>query len=247
MNVLVVYRLSDNRIIHTREQQYGLPRIDDLEASLYDSSAFDSSSMDYLVGVTNYDDEDYDDDGILTSTAVSKYGITEGEEDKYIQDMQIIIPESSRVDHLIFDSSTGDVEESLLSASYLERELKLAVSDVDGTEKLGYTEGITGCDIYDLPDTPGSSWIEWEITKYDSDGNPMTGAGETNEIWIEISGGKLIGPRKRNLSNGSVTVRVWIPDESIKLTIIASCVDSDGEGKKVISGSHTIYLNGYET
>lgn len=246
LNTLVIYRLSDNRIIHSREQRYGLPLIADLSTAIFDSSSaiFDSSTMDYIVGVNSYDPEDFDDDGVLTDDAVTKYGVDVGEVAKYIQDLEIIVPEADRCDDLVFDEETGEIVETLQAVTVKPRYIKIAVSAVSGTSKKG-TDPVTGMDIYTEPATPNTSYIDFEIALYDADDDPITDA--SNEIWLYPSGGgRLVGPRNRDLASGTVTIRYWIPAATVTLTLAVKCIDTTGE-TPIVDGSLSILIEGYET
>lgn len=221
-NTLVVYRISDNRIVHSREQRYGLPLIDDLSSPIFDSSSaaiFDSSTMEYLVGVNSYDPEDFDDDGVLTDEAVTKYGVDSGEVAKYVKDLEIEVPDAARCDDLVFDEETGGITETLLPVGDRKKHLVITVDALSGVVDRG-TCDYTGLHLYSPPAFPDTSYMDFLVKKYDDEGNAMEDPEDDETIFVQTNRG-LIMTDIIHLVEGEATFRLFTPNESVGVSVSA--------------------------
>lgn len=254
-NTLVVYRISDNRIVHSRAIAFGLPNIEDISTPLFDSSSaiFDPLTMDYQVGVMNYDPEDFDDDGILTDDACEKYGVTQEEVDHYVKDQLISVPQLVRsVQDLVFDSSTGGITELLQAVETQPRYLKLEITGATNTRLIG-TNPVTGLPMYTYHGTEHYAKLTLTLSKLDADGDPMTGPSDDNVVTILADGGLLCaqgfpdsGAPEVTLYNGQAEIEVRFPLESKIITIIAKANEPDDGGYPIIETSLSFIIGGLQ-
>ncbi|GEM_PF-6797024 len=245
-NTLVIYRLSDNRVLHFAEQSHGLPKISDWDTTNFDSTTplFDSSSMDYQVGVEVYGENDFDPEtGLLTDTACAAYGINTGAKAKYIKDLAIDIPEvTNLVDDLVVTLDGGEIQsvsESLLSAAYRQTYLKpyLEFPESCGVQDLG-TDPYTGLQLVGLPTTEGTSYIQVRAKVFDADGVQLTTEVEDTNVLFSVSRGKINGDRAGILnSTGEDTFRIAPPKESIIVEVSLRSLDIYAPGQEMLPGS----------
>lgn len=242
-NTLVVYRISDNRIIHSREQQYGLPLIEDISSPVFDSSSaiFDSSTMDYVVGVNNYDLEDFDDDGVLTDEALVKYGVDSGEVAKYVKDLEIEVPDAARCDDLVFNSETGGITETLLPLDDRKKHLVITVDALNGVVDRGQC-GYTGLQKYSPPAFPDTSYMDFLVKKYDDEGNAMEDPEDNETIFVQTNRG-LIMTDIIHLAEGEATFRLFTPNESVGVSVSAHADKLDVIDPEIDPGTLTFRID----
>lgn len=250
-NTLVVYDPSDsNRIVHVEQIYKGLPTIEPLEENSWNGGPiFDSTAHEYLVGVMNYDDADFDSTtNLLTETACTKYGVTSDQKEFYLKDVEITIPVANdRASDMVFDTTSYELSQDVLLSAYRERYLKITPETLSGVT-LDSTS-IDGLPIYSVPDTPGSSYIRFSIQKIDSDETPMVSEDDDDTIWVLTTAGKIEGPENLqiDLVNGEAEFDLVIPDESILITISVKCAELDKNGQPIISGSYSFRINSVAT
>lgn len=248
-NTIVIFDQVGGRVRHVTSQVYGVPVIEDYEVNYLDSTngsaIFDADTMDYVVGVVNYDIADWDTtSGLLTLDAADKYGITEAEIGKYIRDLDIAMPVGN-VKNNVIDSETYAISESLLPVTELERYLEITVDSVSNTEIVGHAFDNTP--IFAFNNT-GNGRITFLVQKMDANGDPMTDPGDDNRVFIFASGGKIEGPDllSFNLANGEGTFDLIQPAESKLITIKVIAVDQEDDSV-IISGSYQFLINSVQT
>lgn len=248
-NTLIVYDTADeNRVVHVESMYKGLPTIEPLEATTWGDPIYDSTNHEYVVGVMNYDDIDFDTTtGLLTEAACTKYGVTSGEKDHYLKDVDILVPVANvRMNDMVLDTTSYELSQDVLLAADRERYLKLSV---EGLQDITLdTTDLTGLPIYSLPAAEETGRIEFLIRKMDSDDSPMTDPTDNNYVWIYVTGGILYGaPNHRvQLTNGEKTFYLFAPMESREIVVTVKAEDGDS-GKMVITGTYRFLVNASAT
>ena len=110
INTMVIFDTTSGeyRVAEIIGYGYKMPLIADM-------TQYNNSDYDYRVGVTIYEPGDFDEDGILTTSACQKYGIPESHKTKYLKDKQFKLYSDNKV-HLVFNTTTNDVELSINQA-----------------------------------------------------------------------------------------------------------------------------------
>lgn len=234
-NTLIVYSKADGRVRFVRSIQHGMPRVDDLSEliGIADGAVvYDDETMDYQVGVVNYEDGDFDlETGLLTTEAAEKYGIEEEEVDKYIKDREIVLPVDKRVLDLLYNDGTGAISEDAQPTIEQVPRLRITVDSVANTAPVGM-EPDNMVQIYEVnekvyPDGD-CAVVTFKVEKLDAAGDPMTGAGDNETVRIYPSRGLIINnPSKfpaKEMVNGVMTFDLALPAESVDIDVIVMAI-----------------------
>lgn len=229
-NILVIFDPTDsNRVIDIIGKDFGYP------SPMESSSYSDSSSYDYVVGIYDYDQADFDSSsGLLTAAVANENNIPLAERHRYRQGKDFTIAlDQNRRDYL-YDASSVSIVSGL--RPLLEREQSLEIwfnefmpGGIPVPIKLDEITNTMVKEIEEIDTSNADRDLILLVKKVDADGNDMTTADDL--IHIESNHGIIEvderSSQTQNLSyqgqlvDGQLAFKLKHPRETVRTQISA--------------------------